>query len=190
MADIGGNDDGLALLLNSSTLIAAVASNNVRQNISTGYSSTGWNHIVLVYNKNSLKLYVNGNQVAANNSLSFNSIGTTTNGSRIGRVNGTNAYNSGTGYFSGWIDNFSIFSKALSLSDIDSLMTNQNPGQSFASTLALPGVPQNPTNLLASSKNANSIQITWADNSSNETNFELYRSNNNNTNYQLLTTLC
>jgi len=45
-----------------------------------------------------------------------------------------------------------------------------------ATTPALPPVPTAPTNLVATATSANSIALTWNDNSSDEANFQLYRS--------------
>ena len=56
-------------------------------------------------------------------------------------------------------------------------------------TYALSGVPSNPTLLSVITQLSSAIQISWTDNKSNETYFELYRSTPNNLNYQLITTL-
>jgi hypothetical protein len=58
-----------------------------------------------------------------------------------------------------------------------------------AKTPPLPGTPAAPTNLLASATSAKSVAITWTDNGDGEDNYELYRSNNTNTNYTLIATL-
>ena len=189
IADIGGADNGLALRLDASKLYAGAASNNIRPNFSVAYTSTSWNYIALVYSGNTLKLYVNGTLSASNTSLGFTSIGTTTNGSRIGTNNGTNAFNTGTGFFSGSLDNFAIYNKALSAAEITSLMNNTALGQSFATTSPLPAVSAAPTNLLASGVSATVNTITWTDNATTETKQELYRSANNNSNYLLFATL-
>lgn len=189
IVDIGGSDNGLALMLNSSTLLAGAASNNTRNSFSVAYASTGWNHIALVYSANSLKLYVNGIIAGSNTSLSFSSIGVSTGASRIGNVNGSNAFNTGTGLFSGRIDNFGIYNIALTSADINNLMNNVPISLSYATTAALPPTPAAPNNLLASALSKSSIKVTWNDNSNNETKFELYRSANNNANYILYATL-
>ena len=189
IADIGGSDNGLALRLDQSRLYAGAASGSSRPNFYASYTSTAWNYVALVYSGNTLKLYVNGSLVGSNTSLGFTSIGTTTNGSRIGTNNGTNAFNTGTGYFSGSLDNFAIYNKALAPSEITSLMNNTALGQSFAKTLTLPAVPTAPSSLLASGASTSANVIIWHDNSSNETSFELYRSANNNSTYLLLATL-
>lgn len=188
LIDIGGSDDGIAVMLNTNTLIAAVASNNVRANISTPYTSTGWNHIAVVYAGNTLKLYVNGVLAISNTNLAFTSITTTTNGAAIGQTNGTNALNVAGTFFSGWIDNVGIYSKALSVSDITNHLNNLPFGQSSATTLSSPALPAVPANLLASGSGTSKINITWNDVAS-ENGYELYRSANNTSNYLRLAVL-
>ncbi|MBS1653690.1 MAG: hypothetical protein JSU05_02505, partial [Bacteroidetes bacterium] len=188
IADIGGSDDGLVLQLNSSRLYAGVASNNVRRSFYVSYTSTDWNYITLVYNSNTLKLYVNGVLVGSDNSLPFTATTTTTNGSRIASNNGTNAMNTGTALFSGWIDNFVIYNSALFQSDIVNLMNGQPLAHSYATTLNLPAVPTTPSNLVATGISNSKIGISWND-ATNEDSYELYRSSNTNGNYLLFKTL-
>jgi large repetitive protein len=188
VADIGGSDNGLALRLDLSRLYAGVASGSSRRNFFIDYTSTGWNHIALVYSGSTLKLYVNGTLAGSDNSLPFTSVGTTSNGSRIAGVNGSNAFNTATGFFSGKIDNFGIYAKALTPSEIASVMTNSPLAQSFATTLGLPAPPTAPTNLLANGISNSKINVTWTD-ATNESSYEFYRSNNNNSNYLLVRTL-
>ncbi|HYE53263.1 MAG TPA: PA14 domain-containing protein, partial [Chitinophagaceae bacterium] len=57
-----------------------------------------------------------------------------------------------------------------------------------ATTQALPPAPAAPTALNAQVVSASQINLTWNDNSSNETAFEIYRSTNNNSNFRLITT--
>ena len=137
VADIGASDNGLALRLDQNQLYAGVASSNSRRSFFVSYTSSGWNHIALVYSGSTLRLYVNGTLAGSDLSLPFTSLGTTSNGSRIATNNGTNAFNTATGFFSGKIDNFGIYSKALTPSEISSVMTNSPLAQSFATTLAL-----------------------------------------------------
>jgi large repetitive protein len=188
VADIGGNDDGLAIRLDGNTLFAGVASNNVRVNISTPYTSTGWNHIALVYNRNSIRLYVNGIEVAANNALSFTATTTTTGASRIGGNNGSNAFNTGTGFFNGWIDQFVVYANALTVTNINRIINGSPLQQSAATTLALPALPGVPANLLATGVSTSKITVTW-DDVADENFYEVYRSSNNNSNYVLFATV-
>ena len=186
--DIGGSDDGLALLLNSNKLIAAVASNNVRSNISADYTSTGWNHVAVVYNGDSLLMYINGSLEASTTSLSFHATTTTTNGARIGSTNGSNAFNNNGGFFTGWVDDFGIYNTALGADAIQTLY-NFTFQPSNATTPAAPGTPAAPTNLVATGTSPATVGLTWNDNATNESGYQVYRSNNDNLNYVLLTTL-
>ncbi|MBS1659466.1 MAG: fibronectin type III domain-containing protein [Bacteroidetes bacterium] len=186
--DIGGSDNGLSLLLNSSQLIAGVASGSTRSTVSTSYTSTGWNHIAVVYNGDSLMLYVNGTLAASKTDLSFHSIGTTSNGSRIGQTNGTNANNTTGGFFSGLIDAFGIYNKAFA-SDVINTLRLQTYAQSTATTQVLPSAPTAPTGFSATALNTATIKLNWTDNVSNESNFEVYRSNGDNLNYVRIATL-
>ncbi len=186
--DFGGTDDGLSMRLNANVLHAGIASNNTRRSITIPYTSTGWNHIALVYNSSELALYVNGVQAAANNALPFTSVGTTTDGSMIGDDNGGNSLNTGFGQLNGRIDNFYIVDKALSVEELTRLMNDLELGQNSATTFPLPAAPAIPANLLANGISSSKINISWTD-VANETSFELYRSSNNNTNYLLFATL-
>src|SRR6218665_526467 len=58
-----------------------------------------------------------------------------------------------------------------------------------ATTQPLPSVPSVPSGLLASGINTSAINVTWSDNSSNETGFELYRANNTNASYVMFASL-
>jgi large repetitive protein len=58
-----------------------------------------------------------------------------------------------------------------------------------ATTQALPPAPGAPTMLNAVVASSTAINLTWNDNSNNETSFEVYRSTNNNTDFRLITTL-
>ncbi len=186
--DIGGSDNGLALILNKTTLIAAVASGSTRTSISTTYSSTAWNHIAVVYNGDSLLLYVNGVLAASNTSLSFHTLSTTTNGARIGQTNGTNAYNTTGTYFNGWIDDFGVYSNAFSAATINAIK-NFTYVQSNATTAALPAIPAVPASLRAAAASSSSINMSWNNNATTATSIQVYRSATDNQSYVLWATL-
>lgn len=189
IVDLGGSDNGLALRLDANTLYAGIAGASTRRNFGVPYSSTGWNHIALVYEVNALRLYVNGVLAGSNTSLGFNALGTTSNGSRIASVDGNNAFNITIGArFSGWIDNFAIFNVALSPTDINELRTNHQIYQSHATTLSSPAVPAIPANLVANGISTSEVSLSWND-VATETQYEVYRSSNTNENYVLLATL-
>lgn len=186
--DFGGSDDGLAMALYNNQLYAGVANNSSRKSINSSYSSSAWNHIAVVYSVNTLRIYVNGVQAVANTNLGYNSVGTTSDASRIGDDNGNNALNSSFGQFDGKLDDFYIIGKALSASEIVNLMNGVPLPQSNATTLQLPGIPTVPAALLASGVSSSQINVTWTD-AANETTYGLFRSGNNNSNYVLIATL-
>lgn len=186
--DLGGADNGLAMHLQSNQLFAGIASNNVRRQISVPFTSLAWTHIALVYNSNSLQLFVNGVEVASNNDLGFTTVNATTNGSRIGRFNGTNAFNATYVFFNGRFDDFVVIGRALSASEVAFARTGSY-GLATVTTPSLPTIPGTPTNLEATSQGTNSIGVTWNDIATNENAYELYRSANINTNFLLYKTL-
>ena len=55
-------------------------------------------------------------------------------------------------------------------------------------TAVLPAIPQAPTNLVGTAVSGTRINLTWSDNSTTETGFEVYRSINNANNYVLIAT--
>jgi hypothetical protein len=55
-----------------------------------------------------------------------------------------------------------------------------------ATTANLPSIPGSPTGLVANPLSTTAIELSWNDNSTNETQFELWRSVGNNTDYRLL----
>ena len=186
--DIGGSTNGLSLVLNNTTLEACVASASSRKQVTTTMNNTNWNHIAVVYNGDSLLLYVNGNLAASTTTLTFHSIATTTDGARIGQTNGTNALNTTGGFFGGWIDDFGVYNTALSGDVVQSLM-NFTYHQSNATTPVLPAVPSVPTNLTVTATSASAITVGWQDTATNVSNFQLYRSANNDQTYVLIATL-
>jgi hypothetical protein len=70
---------------------------------------------------------------------------------------------------------------------------NQNGGSAFAetstTTTSLPAMPGAPTGLSAAAVNTVTVKLSWTDNVSNESNFEVYRSNGNDQNYVRINSL-
>ncbi|HEX8333483.1 MAG TPA: fibronectin type III domain-containing protein, partial [Segetibacter sp.] len=190
--DIGGADNGLAMRINANQLIAGIASNNTRRSLATSFSSTDWNHIALVYSGNTLRLYVNAVEVASNTSLPFTSVGTTTDSSMIGDDYGNTGNDALNTYFGAWngrIDDFWVVGSALSQTDIAGIMNRSFVFQSTDKTFPLPPVPAKPSNLNLSAATTSSINLSWTDNSSDETGFEIWRSVNKNDNYRVVATV-
>jgi len=200
LIETGGPDNGLAIRFNANNLEAGVASNNVRTTISlSNFASNinwvagGWNHISLVYSTNTLRLYVNGVSVASNTSLAFSSIAANSSSSaRLGYPSGENPFNDGQatyGFYSGLMDNVEILVNEAATAPEVLALRNQVHGQSMDTTLVAPAIPSSPTNLLTEVASKDNINLTWNDNSLNETHFEVWRSVSNQSNWRLIKTV-
>ncbi len=192
--DFGGSDNGLSLRFNSGSLQAGIANNNNRftvvlNNFATNpnWVANGWNHVGVTYNVDRIQLFLNGVLVGTTN-LTFTSVGNTSNASRIGATNGSNAFNSSTSStnYSGLLDNIEIINEPLNATTFLALMRQSYTADT---TLALPGIPAAPSNLVETTKTTTSISVEFNDNSTDETSFELYRSAVNLNGYRLLATI-
>ncbi len=190
--DFGGSDNGLSLRFNGNGLHAGIASGNVRVAVSANtitanpnWINGGWNHVAVVYNINSLKLLVNGVEIAANNSLPFSSVGASTSASRIGASSGTNAFNSSSSstHFNGLVDDIVIVNEPVDSGCAAAMMTQTYTADT---TFVLPVIPSAPDGLTATAQTPSEVKLQWADNSTNETAFEIYRAVNNSNSYRLL----
>ena len=200
LVELGGLDNGLAIRFNTNNLEAGVASGSVRSTISlSNFASNinwlagGWNHIALVYSTNTLRLYLNGIQVASNTSLAFSSIAANSSStSRLGLPSGENAFNDGQATYtsySGLMDHVEILvNEAATLAEVTALK-NLVHGQSMDTTFVAPAIPSSPTNLITEVASKDNINLTWNDNSSNETHFEVWRSVGNQSNWRLIKTV-
>ncbi|RZK47226.1 MAG: T9SS type A sorting domain-containing protein, partial [Pedobacter sp.] len=95
---------------------------------------------------------------------------------------------SGTVLFHGWIDGLTVFNLALADAVIPQVK-NGSMRESFTTTLPLPTGPLAPSNLVATASGTSTNEVTWADNASNETSYEVYRSEESQENYVLIATL-
>lgn len=199
--DFGNNTNGLALRFNSGSLQAGIASASTRATTSlsnvtsnANWISGDWNHVAVVYNVNSLKLFLNGVEVAANNALGITSVAAAAaNNSRLGYSGSNNsdvAFNQSAGsndYFAGQMDDIYVINGAMTANEISNLI-NFTYAPSSDTTLPTPSAPAAPTALAAAAASATTVNLTWNDNSGNETGFEIWRSTSNNTNYRVVAT--
>lgn len=200
--DFGNNTNGLGLRFNGNALQAGVASAGTRVSITSNLSGNGnwlganqWNHVAVVYNENSLKLFLNGAEVASNNALGFTSIAAAaSNNSRFGYSGGNtsdNVFNEASttsDYFNGQMDDIQVYNGAFNATGINTIRTNSLV-LSRDTTLTAPVVPAAPSALNAQLLAGNHIKLTWNDNSSDEQAFEIWRSVGNNTQFRLVDTI-
>ena len=192
--NLGGADNGIGLRFNAGSLIAGIASSNVRSTISissiatnANWVSGGWNYVTIVYNANALQLYVNG-VLKGSAALSFSSIAASTISSRVGASGTSNAFNTtaSSTFYGGLIDAMEIDAEPVSAAGVVSMMNQSYPA---ATTFVLPVVPAAPSNLVGQSITSSSVSLTFTDNSSNETGFQLYRAVVSDTNFRFQATI-
>ena len=195
--DFGGSNNGLALRINTNgTLTAGIASNSTRRTISSVAALTlnTWVHVSVVYSTSALRLFVNGVEVASNTSLGFTSIPAgSSSASRFGILNantsGDNAFNDiSYSNFSGLMDNIFVINRGLSSTEISAMMNNTY-FSSHARTSVAPNAPTTPTGLIANAVSNQQVNISWTDNATTETAYQLFRSTGNNSAYRVLATL-
>src|SRR5690606_21861258 len=122
---------------------------------STGLVQTNtWYHFAMTYDGTTVKLYLNGSEVAS----AAKSINITLFRAHIGK-NVNNA-----SWWGGSIDDVRIYDRALTAAEVAALMS------SSPQPLAAPSA------LSAMAAGASQINLSWTDNSSNETGFEIQRS--------------
>jgi predicted esterase len=171
--DMGGSDNGLALRINVNKLEAGAASGNVRTTVSAAFTSTAWTHVAVVYNNGSLSLYINGT-LAASGTTTFTSVAATTSNSRLGLNNGNNAFNANGTFYKGSMDYLTIINQALSPTEVTQLYNKILPIYT-AVTLPTPAVPAVPVNLVTTATSPSTISLTWTNNATNATGFEIQR---------------
>jgi large repetitive protein len=185
--DMGGSDNGLALRINANNLEAGVASGNNRTALSVAFTSTTWTHVAVVYSSGSLRLYLNGD-LAGSATTTYTTINATTNNSRLGSNNGTNAFNATGTFFNGSLDNVTIIGQALTQAELSQLAAQNLPFYSVV-TSTLPVAPAVPANVAATGISPSRIRLTWTNNDANTTGFDIQRSFGTTNNFILIQTI-
>lgn len=203
--EFGGSDNGMALRSNSTSnsdsadLEARVISNSVgftatlaNYQTNANFIAGGWNHVVVSYSGNSIRIFLNGTQVAINSGITFTSVGTPTSSSRIAMPTSTgtgHAFNDATyTNFNGAMDDIQVLNEGAQSAEVTLLRTFAH-GQSMDTTFAAPAIPTTPSSLTATVVSKDNIDLNWNDNSANETHFEIWRSVGNQANYRMIKTV-
>jgi len=198
--DFGGSDNGIALRTNGNALQAGIASASVRTSVSlasfasnSNWIANGWNLVTVAYNKNTFSLFLNNVQVATT-TTSFSSIAAiSTSNSVIGYASTAtgNAFfdNQNTyAFYAGGMDEIVIHTELTSAADVATQVALTR-GVSMDTTLAAPSLPAVPSALTTTVVAKDIIKLDWADNSNDETGFEVWRSVGNQTTFRLLKTV-
>ncbi|MFC6734400.1 LamG-like jellyroll fold domain-containing protein [Haladaptatus sp. GCM10025893] len=92
--------------------------------IESSFTKTSWTHIAVVFESGSLTLYVDGDEVASNPDVGYDTVSNHGDEGAIGRAGGSHSqdiWDTTGNYFEGHIDATSIYSKALSPERIERL---------------------------------------------------------------------
>ncbi|MDO5971718.1 sulfatase-like hydrolase/transferase [Flavivirga aquimarina] len=121
--DEGGGNQGLALRLNGSNLEAIIRSGTTNfTQITAAFPSDGaWHHVAFVYDGGitSLKLYIDGVEVASDNSALSSIASHTGIGGIGGVIGGKDAFgNALDSYFIGKMDGYAVYDAALTLAQV------------------------------------------------------------------------
>lgn len=112
----GTNNQGLHVIIRSNKLLFAFFNSDLTSNASI--NSGQWYNIALTYSRATgfrKSIYING---ALDISATGNQYSTALNNFQIGRVNWTSGFTFTGGYFNGFIGQFLIYGRALSLEDV------------------------------------------------------------------------
>ena len=123
--DEGGENNGMAVRINSGTLEAAVFNGSARFVVSAGYTGTDvWRHVAVVYDNGAFTLYLDG--VARDSATaSYSAIPWHSDSGGLGAVLGGDAFGVSGGpanHFEGLIDHVRIYDRALTPAEIRDLI--------------------------------------------------------------------
>jgi len=141
---------------------------------SSALSAGIWTHVTVTHSGNTGILYVDGSEVARNNSMSFtpDSMGSTTQ-NYIGR-----SQYSADAYLNGRVDDFRIYDNALNAYEVAALYTERIPT----------AVPSAPTGLSAFLSSGSQVDLSW-NTSAQATNYNLKRSTDDGGPYTMITSV-
>ncbi|MFC7157932.1 alkaline phosphatase D family protein [Halomarina halobia] len=120
----GGSVDGLGLRIRDDTLEAGAINDRVLRTVGSPFTRTDWTHVAVVFDSGALTLYVDGNEVASEADVGFDTVTHHGDEGEIGRSGGSSSqdvWDSTGNYFGGHVDATSIYSRALSADDVAAL---------------------------------------------------------------------
>ncbi|MFC6799454.1 alkaline phosphatase D family protein [Haladaptatus sp. DYSN1] len=120
----GGSANGLAVRIIDDTIEAGTIDDHNLVTIESSFTKTSWTHIAVVFESGSLTLYVDGDEVASNPDVGYDTVSNHGDEGAIGRAGGSHSqdiWDTTGNYFEGHIDATSIYSKALSPERIERL---------------------------------------------------------------------
>ena len=182
--DEGGATNGIGLRINNGLVELAVQDNHEIHMVSGAITVDTWHHVAGIYDAGILSLYLDGSLADEVTGIAYSGLEVSDhgNGSGLGATNGSNAFDQVNNNFDGLIDDVRIFSTALDVSGVLSLI---NGDVNQATTLAFPTAPNAPIITSAVSISPTENTITWI--SSDQDGFEVFRSINTSEDFLPLT---
>jgi hypothetical protein len=146
--------------------------------INSGASiGTGWHHVAITRGASTWKFYVDGTAVGTTSTISPS---TPTADFALGRDTSPG----GTRYPNAYLDEVGFWARELSASEVSQLY---NGGAGVQYPFLAENPPAAPSNTVATAS-ATDVQVTWTDNSSNESSFEVLRSTDGTSYFHTATT--
>lgn len=120
----GGYSNGFALRISDGSLDAVAANNGTLASVSAPFEADGWTHVAAVFDRGTLRLYLDGEEAAVTRDAGFAVVPSHVGGSELGGNTTTTpwAYESEDKFFGGHIDATAVYRRALSPTDIEKLI--------------------------------------------------------------------
>ncbi|MCV9385031.1 LamG-like jellyroll fold domain-containing protein [Reichenbachiella ulvae] len=182
--DEGGSTNGIGVRIDGDNIDLTVQNGHAIFPLLAPISRNTWHHFMGVFDNGSTRIYIDGSLTAERNDISYSIVNSHGNDGGLGGTNSSNAFDVVSDRFTGLIDDFYVFDIAADafVEELSSLGGAQNS----ATTWPLPAAPVAVNDLSVSSVSYEEIELSFTDQSTDEDYFELYRSINDETNYQLI----
>jgi len=109
----GGSTNGIAIRLVNNEIQLAVQNKHQIYSIKAGITRKKWHHVVGIFDKGSLRMYVDGVLSAEQNNMSFNSVSQHDNPAGLGGSNHSSPFDKTSKNFKGFVDDFYLFGKSI-----------------------------------------------------------------------------
>ncbi len=175
MFDEGGATNGIGIRLVNETIDLTVQDNHSIYSLTAPCTRNEWHHVVGTFNAGELKLYLDGQLVAQRDDINYagDEVSAHSDGAGLGGTNGSNAFDVVSSGFRGFMDDLYVFGSVLSLTDVQSLYN-------IDGIVSIPNEIVNaPEDVVATALSYDKIEVSWADVSDNEIQFQISRSEEN-----------